>query len=133
MNGTGDPILPFNGEEMASDREVISTPDYVSYWVNRNGVNDTETAFYQIINGEHTNPSISERNSDMLRNVPGNQNGDIEMAEEIWRFFKYKTKQYFIQLIIIHFLSPLRMSSTRYYSSICPATISMPSRNDLGE
>lgn len=123
MNGTSDPLLPYNGGQMTGNRgEVFSTENTIDYWVNRNGtnitpsistfpdinttdnstvemsiysngINSTEVALYKVIGGGHTEPSIVERYTPPL--VPfalGNQNGDIEMVEEVWSFFENKTK-----------------------------------------
>ena len=123
MNGTTDPLLPYNGGQMTGNRgEVFSTQNTIDYWVNRNGTNltpsmseflninpndnstvelsiysngtnNTEVAFYKVVGGGHTEPSILERYTSPL--VPfalGNQNGDIEMVEEVWSFFENKTK-----------------------------------------
>jgi len=122
MNGTADSILPFDGGEMSSNRgEVFSTKNTVNYWVNRNGTdlvadslnlpdtnldddsnvekftylngtNNTEVVLYKIINGGHADPSKEERYGSFILNFLGNQNGDIEMADEVWAFFKDKTK-----------------------------------------
>jgi polyhydroxybutyrate depolymerase len=122
MNGTEDPILPYNGGQMASNRgEVFSTQDTIDYWITRNGTdsvpefvslpdinstdnstvekytysngtNNTEVVLYQIINGGHTNPSKVERNSEPITNFVGNQNADIEMVDEVWSFFENKSK-----------------------------------------
>lgn len=122
MNGTDDPIMPYDGGQMAYNRgEVFSTDNTVSYWVQRNatdispeitdladintddnstitkylyknGGDGTEVALYQVIGGGHTEPSISERYSALYLSIVGHQNGDIEMADEIWTFFKNKTK-----------------------------------------
>lgn len=122
MNGTDDPILPYNGGQMVSNRgEVFSTDSTISYWVNRNatdttpeisdlpdvntkdkstvtkylyqnGANNTEVALYKVSNGGHAEPSISERYSSLFLLIVGHQNGDIEMAREVWNFFKTKTK-----------------------------------------
>jgi polyhydroxybutyrate depolymerase len=122
MNGTDDPIMPYIGGQMASNRgEVFSTDNSVTYWTQRNatlttpeitdipnnntvdgsivkkylyknGGNGTEVALYKVISGGHTEPSVSERYSSLFLTLVGNQNGDIEMANEIWNFFKSKTK-----------------------------------------
>lgn len=122
MNGTFDPFLPYDGGEMASNRgEVFSTENTINYWVNRNGTdttaevlnmpntnlnddcnvekhnytngdNNTEVVLYKILNGGHTEPSKVERYSNILTAILGNQNGDIEMADEIWSFFEGKSK-----------------------------------------
>ncbi|MCC6836644.1 MAG: hypothetical protein IT213_16780 [Cytophagales bacterium] len=122
MNGTDDPILPYNGGQMASNRgEVFSTENTITYWVQRNGTittpevsnltdmntndgstvtkslyknggNGTEVVLYKINNGGHTEPSIAERYSSIFLLAVGKQNGDIEMANEVWNFFKTKSK-----------------------------------------
>jgi len=43
---------------------------------------------YEVVNGGHTEPSIQERYSNLYKLIVGNQNGDIEMAQEIWGFFR---------------------------------------------
>jgi polyhydroxybutyrate depolymerase len=121
MNGTDDPILPYEGGQMASNRgEVISTENSVMYWVQRNqastspeisnlpninsndnstvskylyknGGNNTEVVLYKIEEGGHTEPSITQRYSPLFLLAVGNQNGDIEMATEVWNFFKNKS------------------------------------------
>ncbi len=122
MNGTEDQIIPYNGGQMASNRgEVFSTETTVSYWVQRNatdttpeltnlpninasdnstvtkylyknGGNGTEVSLYKVLGGGHAEPSIVERYNSIFLLIVGNQNGDIEMANEIWSFFKNKTK-----------------------------------------
>lgn len=120
INGTDDPILPFEGGEMPSNRgEVYSSQETIDYWVNRNetdatpvvtdlpdidtsddctikkhlylnGTNNTEVAFYEVIDGGHTEPSIAERYSNLFKLIVGEQNGDVEMTDEVWDFFKTK-------------------------------------------
>jgi len=120
MNGTEDPINPYQGGEMSSNRgEVLSAQETIDYWVNRNqtdatpivtdftdtntsdnstikrhlytnGVDNTEVAFYEVIGGGHTEPSITERYGNLFKAVVKEQNGDIEMASEVWDFFKSK-------------------------------------------
>lgn len=122
MNGTADPILPYNGGQMASNRgEVLSADNTINYWVTRNqtsttpditnfvdinttdnctiqkslyknGGNNTEVALYKVTNGGHSEPSIAQRYSPTFLLTVGNQNGDIEMVNEIWNFFKNKVK-----------------------------------------
>ncbi|MBX2883534.1 MAG: hypothetical protein KTR32_26505 [Granulosicoccus sp.] len=117
MNGTEDPLVPFEGGSIASNRgEVYSTPDMVAYWVNRNlaSVNPIEEAiadidpddestitrstytnssgdavveYYEVRGGGHTEPSIAERYGRLFKLIVGTQNGDIEMAEVVWEFF----------------------------------------------
>ena len=122
MNGTEDPIVPYDGGAMAFNRgEVLATNEIVDYWLNRNGINEnpvptviedlnpndgckamkylyqngrdnTEVALYKIVEGGHTEPSIEERFSNAFLLLVGNQNGDFEMAQEIWAFFNGKTR-----------------------------------------
>jgi len=117
MNGTADPILPYTGGHIRPKRgELYSTIDTVSYWVNRNQANQT-TGFvkledadpnddsvikvqryksatnntlvkhYEVVGGGHTEPSIAEQYARLYKLVVGEQNNDIESAEEIWNFF----------------------------------------------
>lgn len=116
MNGTSDPLTPCYGSQILSDRgEVISTPDTINYWINKNQADASPTEFsaddinrrndstgtrysypdstgkivaqwYEIMNGGHTEPSIAERYGRIYKLVVGNQNGDIEMANEVWEF-----------------------------------------------
>ncbi len=120
INGTEDPINPYEGGEMSSNRgEVISAQATIDYWVNRNqtdttptvtdladtntsdkctvkkhlyanGANNTQVVFLEVIGGGHTEPSIAERYSNLFKVVVKEQNGDIEMADEVWNFFKTK-------------------------------------------
>ena len=122
MNGTQDPILPYNGGEMISNRGLVySADESVDYWVNKNGTsttpiienisnnnpddgchavkytyqngtNGTEVVLYQIVDGGHAEPSIQERYRNFYLAVVGNQNGDFEMANAVWDFFKTKSK-----------------------------------------
>ncbi len=120
MNGTEDPINPYEGGEMSGNRgEVFSAQETIDYWVNRNqtdttptvidladaytsdnctvkkhtysnGLNNTEVVFYEVVGGGHTEPSISERYGNFFKAIVKEQNGDIEMANEVWDFFKAK-------------------------------------------
>lgn len=117
MNGTDDPILPYEGGHIKPQRgELFSTPDTVAYWVNRNqantvvgvtgiedldsgdnstirvfnyldGIDGTRVRHYEVVGGGHTEPSIGERYGRLYKLIVGEQNNDIEMAEEIWSFF----------------------------------------------
>lgn len=122
MNGTQDPILPYNGGQMAGNRGLVkSTDESVLFWINRNkiaeapieqtfndinisdnsyafkysyqnGSNNTEVELYKVINGGHAEPSETERYGNLFLAIVGNQNGDFEMANEIWNFFRNKSK-----------------------------------------
>jgi len=122
MNGTKDPLLPYDGGHILGERgEVKSTDQCIEYWVKRNntsttaietaiddfdetdnsnaikylyenGDNNTQVVLYKIINGGHTEPSLAEQYGKLWKKIVGNQNKDFEMAEEIWAFFKDKSK-----------------------------------------
>jgi len=118
MNGTGDRLVPYFGGQILSDRgEVISTPDTINYWVDRNqsetiptevaledinnsddstgikysyssSTGQTVVQLYEITNGGHTEPSIAHQYGRIYLSIVGKQNGDIEMADEVWEFLK---------------------------------------------
>lgn len=118
MNGTGDPLLPYSGGQMTGNRGVVySTADTMSDWISRNGAettainsafadinnadgstvtrheypsgnNGTAVVLYRVLDGGHNEPSIETR----LPSPIGNQNGDIEMADEVWAFFVNKVR-----------------------------------------
>ena len=96
---------------------VVSTADSIQYWLENNGINslpkirvmpnnnkrdrsivrvesytggrnNTEVVLYKVIGGGHTEPSIQERYHKLYKLIVGNQNHDIEMAEEVWKFFE---------------------------------------------
>ena len=122
MNGTDDPLVPYEGGQIGSDRgEVQSTAASVAYWVARNntdtqpieqdfddldtddgstvkkytylnGADNTEVVLYEVNGGGHTEPSLEERYGSLYLAIVGTQNGDIEMTEEIWAFFRTKSK-----------------------------------------
>ncbi len=56
----------------------------------KNGLNGTEVVFYKINGGGHLAPSLSEQYSGLTEQIFGKQNHDIEMATEVWNFFKGK-------------------------------------------
>jgi len=117
MNGTDDPILPYEGGHIRPKRgELYSTHDAVAYWVNRNqtnnttgfveladintsdnssvkvqsyddGSNNTRVMHYEIVGGGHNEPSIEHQYALLWKRITGEQNNDIESAEEIWDFF----------------------------------------------
>ena len=100
---------------------VISTDASVHYWIRHNqtktepevkrfpqrgkgdrgsvtrylysgGKGGTEVVLYKTEGGGHIEPSIREQYSGPFENVIGAQNSDIEMADEMWGFFKEKQK-----------------------------------------
>ncbi len=120
MNGTDDPYLLYAGGSTGNG-EAVATESAVAYWVERNetdltpiitdipdlntndsstitkylyqnGGNGTEVVLFKVNDGGHTEPSIAERYSPLWLAIVGSQNGDIEMAHEVWDFFKNKTK-----------------------------------------
>lgn len=118
MWGTDDPIAPFAGGQMASDRgEILSAAASIERWVDRNdtvgvadvmefpnvddgdastarlelytgGAGGARVALYRIEGGGHTEPSVDEQYSRLFEWLVGRQNHDIEMAIEVWRFFE---------------------------------------------
>lgn len=124
MNGTDDPLLPYNGGEVAPGiggcGTVLSAQESVDFWVafNKtgsspvtidfpdintedsstvksmtysNGLEGTQVILYEVSGGGHVEPSIQEQYASFLEDLLGKQNHDIEMAKEIWNFFKNKT------------------------------------------
>jgi polyhydroxybutyrate depolymerase len=117
INGTADPICPFNGGPVGRPRDgrgaVQGTARTLARWTQVNAVSthmDREAlpdldphdgstvvretwhgrhpvALLRIQGGGHTEPSRSERHPRWVRAIVGTQNGDIETAEEMWRFF----------------------------------------------
>lgn len=101
---------------------VQATPDSVLYWANFNqtsqtappedfpdsdttdgssvrryryygGLEQTEVVLYEISGGGHSAPSILEQHSPLAELIVGRQNHDIEMAREVWEFFRDKRLQ----------------------------------------
>jgi polyhydroxybutyrate depolymerase len=48
---------------------------------------------YEVRGGGHTEPSLTEHNRRLYKRIVGPQNRDIEMAEEVWSFFKNRRRQ----------------------------------------
>jgi polyhydroxybutyrate depolymerase len=125
MNGTQDPLLPYNGGEVAPSiggrGTVLSTQTSIDYWIDvnqtdsiaaivnfpdihsgddssverltyPNGIDGTQVVLYKVSGGGHVEPSIREQYSAIVELYLGKQNHDIEMAQEIWDFFKSKTR-----------------------------------------
>lgn len=61
--------------------------------VYANGIEETEVLLYEVVGGGHVEPSQREQYSALVELLLGRQNHDIEMANEIWMFFKDKTLQ----------------------------------------
>ncbi len=60
----------------------------VTRFVYGQGIGGTEVVLYRVEGGGHSAPSIRERYSALFERYFGKQNHDIEMAEEVWSFFK---------------------------------------------
>lgn len=123
MNGTEDPILPYQGGRVGKGElqnkergSVLSTTETIKYWLTNNVIssdpnekvfpninrrdgstvhlkqytgdkNNTEVVLYEIRGGGHTEPSLTQHYRRLYKFVVGKQNKDIEMAEEVWKFF----------------------------------------------
>jgi len=124
MNGTDDPLLPYQGGAVGKDKHgrgtALSTPLSVDYWRAINGLPDTPTVYnfpdrykrdkstvtrltycapkhfpvvlYRVERGGHTEPSLQEHYRRLYKRIVGPQNRDIEMADEVWQFFKDKRR-----------------------------------------
>jgi len=124
MNGTRDPLVPYEGGKIGRKRDqdrgrgsVVSTDDTIQYWLENNGINsrpqikmlsnnvirdrsrvrvetyrggrnNSEVVLYKVLGGGHTEPSNQERYNKLYKLIVGNQNHDIEMAEEVFQFFQ---------------------------------------------
>ncbi len=80
--------------------EVFEYPDKdkrddstVTRYLYKNGEQDTEVALFKVINGGHTEPSLQEYFSRMFMVIVGKQNHDMEMADEVWKFFENKSRK----------------------------------------
>lgn len=121
MNGTSDRFMPYGGGEMIRKRgKVQSTDDTITYWAQHNrcgpefestvfpnlsrrdqctaigktfsnAKTKAEVSLIRIQDGGHNEPSILQPYSRLFLAVTGRQNQDIEMAEEVWKFFSDKT------------------------------------------
>ncbi len=119
INPTEGGLVGLTGPDEGNRGRVLSAQETIAYWVARNqtdtvptttdfpdldpddnsrirkhlysnGANATEVAYYEVIGGGHTEPSMAERYSNLFKLVVKEQNGDIEMANEVWNFFKNK-------------------------------------------
>jgi polyhydroxybutyrate depolymerase len=110
------------GKRRSQRGEVLSTQASIDYWVRhdgadpnphtqvltdrdrrdggrvyvhryRNGEESHEVMLYEVRGGGHTEPSLSEHYSRLWLLLVGPQNRDIEMAEEVWAFFKNKRRK----------------------------------------
>ena len=74
------------------DDKPVITNSTVEKQLYTGGADGTEVALYKIIGGGHNAPSIQEQYSVLFELIVGKQNHDIEMADEVWNFFRNKSK-----------------------------------------
>ena len=111
------------GDSKHGRGKALSTPLSVDYWLKVNGLrndpvkydfpdldkNDkstvtrlsygtgkhiNEVVLYKVLHGGHTEPSRKEHYRRLYKRIVGSQNYDIEMAEEVWQFFKAKMRKH---------------------------------------
>lgn len=118
MWGTEDPFAPYGGGAMAGQRgDILSADHSIQYWIDRNqtvstpgvtafadidsgdnstvdrylyegGDDNTAVSFYRVAGGGHVEPSVAHQYRWLFQRVVGEQNHDIEMADEMWTFFR---------------------------------------------
>ena len=110
------------GKDKHARGAVLSTAESVDYWVKLDGTksqpvvyrfpdvdpeekstvvrysytggrDNTEVVLYEIVNGGHSEPSKREKYRWLYKHIAGNQNHDIEMADEVWGFFEDKSRR----------------------------------------
>jgi polyhydroxybutyrate depolymerase len=110
------------GEDKYARGTVLSTDASVHYWIRLDGTktqpvvyrfpdvdpeekstvvrysytggkDNTEVVLYEVINGGHSEPSKREKYRWFYKHIAGNQNHDIEMADEVWGFFRNKSRR----------------------------------------
>ncbi|MYN47574.1 hypothetical protein GTP23_21240 [Pseudoduganella sp. FT93W] len=115
--GTSDPFIPYVGGKFwhtlgfigrtksveasantwcslarLSDLPVTHTDGAVVRQVWRSDFTTLQVKLIKIVGGGHAEPSKKKRYPGLFRLFPGIQNGDFELAEEAWSFFKDKRK-----------------------------------------
>jgi polyhydroxybutyrate depolymerase len=112
INGTADPVTPYEGGRQPGGARVLSVEDTVKMWANFNGCkkspevqeihgldssplvsvftyapcqNHTRVKLYRIEGGGHVWPGEPES---LSKSEVGKMNREIDASEEIWRFFK---------------------------------------------
>lgn len=118
MRGKADPISPFNGGQMASNRGlVLSMDESLSVFLGWNKIDKTPVSSalpdtnitdnstitkiayppsptgtrvegYEVNGGGHVEPSLTEFYGPLYKTIVGEQNRDVECAEVVWNFFK---------------------------------------------
>lgn len=111
INGTADPVTPYEGGRQPGGARVLSVEDTVKMWVSFNGCkeapevqeirgmenssivsvlsygpceNYSQVKFYRIEGGGHVWPGEPE---DIFRSGAVKTKGKIDASEEIWKFF----------------------------------------------
>jgi len=122
MNGTDDPLVPYNGGDVHFFRkkmgEVVSTSETVSFWVKHNWCNSTPSMrdlpdrnrrdHSRVKVATYVNPNngcevvlyviqggghtMPGSNMPDLPRILGHKNEDIDGAKEIWELFKRHTR-----------------------------------------
>jgi polyhydroxybutyrate depolymerase len=117
INGTKDPIMPFDGGVVGAGNSrgtVVSTRSAMNVWRLTNSMTEPEVEravpdsltldgctvtevvsrpawptvkLLRVEEGGHTEPSATERYANFFLRLVGRQNADLEMADEVWRFF----------------------------------------------
>jgi polyhydroxybutyrate depolymerase len=119
MDGTDDPLSPYNGGEVMHARGlVMSAHETADFWAQvdgitaapvnvelpdvdpsdgttvqretRTGTSGIQVVLYTIQGGGHVDPSQQEKYRKFVTLALGKQSHDIEMAREVWAFFKDK-------------------------------------------
>ncbi len=112
INGTADPVTPYEGGRQPGGAKVLSVEDAVKIWVHFNGCkeapevqeihgldsstsvsvftygsckNHSQVKLYKIEGGGHVWPGQSE---DLSRSGVGKLSAGIDASEEIWGFFE---------------------------------------------
>lgn len=81
-NITSRPKISLLPNRVRRDRSMVSVHQY------SDGVQGKEVVLYKVVGGGHTEPSNSERYRKIYKIIVGNQNYDIEMVDEVWKFFE---------------------------------------------
>ncbi len=109
------------GSSKGERGSIVSSAAAVQYWVTQNqtqttpeistidsdpndggsisrseyccGQHQTSVVLYAVDGGGHTEPSLVERYSAFYKLIVGAQSSDLEMADEVWAFFKNKSKK----------------------------------------
>lgn len=76
------PIIKKSADLNTHDKSQILVKQYV------NQKNNTEVILYEMQGAGHTEPSLSEHYRRLYTLIVGRQNKDVEMAEEVWKFFE---------------------------------------------